>query len=137
MTRPKPTKPTAEMVERDAPLRVVGIDLGTTNSTIAEVHWEPGGPVTLRCVEVEQPTLEGAYTHVLSHVGGVEATAVEGVGERTEDRAHQAVLRLARVQEIAVEERLEHLLENGGGESRARQLQRPVADADLDRDRLL
>jgi len=27
------------------PLRVVGIGLGTTNSTIAEVRWEPGGAV--------------------------------------------------------------------------------------------
>ena len=48
------------------PIRVVGIDLGTTNSTIAEARWEPGGAAPkMRCVEVEQPTLEGTYTHVL------------------------------------------------------------------------
>lgn len=52
--------------DRKKPLRVVGIDLGTTNSTIAEVRWEPSGAVPkVRCVEVEQPTLEGTYTHVL------------------------------------------------------------------------
>jgi hypothetical protein len=48
------------------PVRVVGIDLGTTNSTIAEARWEPACTApTVRCVEVEQSTLEGAYTHVL------------------------------------------------------------------------
>ena len=53
-------------VDRKKPVRVVGIDLGTANSTIAEVRWEPGGAAPkVRCVEVEQPTLEGTYTHVL------------------------------------------------------------------------
>ncbi|MHB1042632.1 MAG: Hsp70 family protein [Eubacteriales bacterium] len=48
-------------------LCVLGIDLGTTNSTIAEVFWEPGNtePVKARCLEVEQFTYEGPYTHVL------------------------------------------------------------------------
>ncbi len=48
-------------------LRVLGIDLGTTNSTIAEARstsLEAGAP-RARCVEVEQPTLQGTYTHVL------------------------------------------------------------------------
>jgi len=50
----------------NSPVRVVGMDLGTTNSTIAEVRWEPGGTTPkVRCVGVEQPTLEGTYTHVL------------------------------------------------------------------------
>ncbi len=42
-----------------APVRFIGIDLGTTNSTIAEIIWEPGGalPVAARCLEVEQETL--------------------------------------------------------------------------------
>jgi hypothetical protein len=31
--------------DREKPLRVVSIDPGTTNSTIAEVRWEPGGAV--------------------------------------------------------------------------------------------
>ena len=48
------------------PVRVVGIDLGTTNSTIAEARWAAGGAAPkVRCVEVEQATLEGTYTHVL------------------------------------------------------------------------
>ena len=39
------------------PLRVVGIDLGTTNSTIAEILWTPGDADApqVRCPEVEQP----------------------------------------------------------------------------------
>ena len=44
------------------PVRVVGIDLGTTNSTIAEARWAAGGAAPkVRCVEVEQATLEGTY----------------------------------------------------------------------------
>lgn len=48
-------------------LRVLGIDLGTTNSTIAEARPGPGdgAPPSVRCIEVEQPTMQGAYTHVL------------------------------------------------------------------------
>jgi molecular chaperone DnaK len=65
MTRSKRGNEPAGPAERDTPLRVVGIDLGTTNSTIAEVRWEPGGAVKVRCVEVDQPTQEGTYTHVL------------------------------------------------------------------------
>ncbi len=49
------------------PIRALGIDLGTTNSTVAEVIWDPADPskTIARCLEVEQPTLEGVYTHVL------------------------------------------------------------------------
>lgn len=49
------------------PIRVLGIDLGTTNSTIAEIKWSPGkhSPVVVRCIEVEQNTLDGQYTHLL------------------------------------------------------------------------
>lgn len=50
-----------------APVRVIGIDLGTTNSTVAEVIWSPesnAAPVA-RCLEVEQPTSTGPYIHVL------------------------------------------------------------------------
>ena len=65
MTPPKRKARPTEGIDRDTPLRVVGIDLGTTNSTIADVRWEPGGPMKVRCVEVDQPTLEGTYTHVL------------------------------------------------------------------------
>ncbi len=49
---------------RKKALHVLGIDLGTTNSTVAEATWD-GGAAGVRCVEVEQPTEAGAYTHVL------------------------------------------------------------------------
>lgn len=48
-------------------VRVMGIDLGTTNSTVAEVSWTRGqiSPPLARCVEIEQSTDTGPYTHVL------------------------------------------------------------------------
>jgi molecular chaperone DnaK (HSP70) len=51
----------------DKPIRALGIDLGTTNSTVAEVCWDPANPEgsQVRCIEVEQKTLEGTYIHVL------------------------------------------------------------------------
>ena len=63
----------------DRPVRVLGIDLGTTNSTMSEIVWEPGAtvPPAPRLIEVDQPTLEGTYTHslvpsvVAIHGGGV------------------------------------------------------------------
>ncbi|MEW6447218.1 MAG: Hsp70 family protein [Bacillota bacterium] len=49
------------------PVRVLGIDLGTTNSAVAEIVWEPGSslPPAARCLEVDQETLEGRHTHPL------------------------------------------------------------------------
>jgi molecular chaperone DnaK len=49
------------------PVRVIGIDLGTTNCTVAEITWDPakGGPPRARCLEIDQETDEGVYTHVL------------------------------------------------------------------------
>ncbi len=46
------------------PVRAVGIDLGTTNSTLAEVVWDPARP-RARCLEVDQETDSGTYTHIL------------------------------------------------------------------------
>lgn len=48
-------------------VRVIGIDLGTTNSTVAEIVCNPreDTPVIARCIEVEQNTLDGQYTNVL------------------------------------------------------------------------
>lgn len=48
--------------------RVLGIDLGTTNSAVAELSWSPSKPdeITLaECLEVAQPTLSGEFTSVL------------------------------------------------------------------------
>ncbi|HEY7300503.1 MAG TPA: Hsp70 family protein [Xanthobacteraceae bacterium] len=48
-------------------VRVLGIDLGTTNSTVAEIVWQPSSPAEplVRCLEVEQETQFGTYTHIL------------------------------------------------------------------------
>lgn len=43
------------------PVRVLGIDLGTTNSTVAEAVWDPstGGAPRARCLAIEQESLAG------------------------------------------------------------------------------
>ena len=48
-------------------LRMLGIDLGTTNSAIADIRWDSNKPndVTLRCLEVDQQTSAGIYTNTL------------------------------------------------------------------------
>jgi molecular chaperone DnaK (HSP70) len=52
-----------------SPVRTLGIDLGTTNSTVAELSWPGNGrPLALedlRCLEIAQPTDVGEYTHIL------------------------------------------------------------------------
>lgn len=49
------------------PVRVIGIDLGTTNSAIAEVLVTPEtlGPPVARCLDVEQETSMGPQLHAL------------------------------------------------------------------------
>jgi len=42
-----------------------GIDLGTTNSTVAEVKWPRNGKPTFICIEIDQPTREGIFTSPL------------------------------------------------------------------------
>jgi len=57
------------------PIRVWGIDLGTTNSTISEIAWSGVGSdaeaVRCRCLEIEQPTRDGMFTGslVVVHAG--------------------------------------------------------------------
>ena len=46
-------------------IRVLGIDLGTTNSTVAEVTLSPNAPPTCRTIEIDQPTREGLFTSPL------------------------------------------------------------------------
>ena len=46
-------------------IRVLGIDLGTTNSTVAESAIGADGNVACRTLELEQPTTEGTYTSPL------------------------------------------------------------------------
>jgi len=49
------------------PVRVLGIDLGTTNSAIAEIVWSRGEerPLRANCIEVRQETETGLYVNVL------------------------------------------------------------------------
>lgn len=58
------TPPGSQPCPPKHPLRVIGIDLGTTNSTIAEIFWQPGdtNAPRVRCLDVEQPSRQGAYT---------------------------------------------------------------------------
>ena len=48
-------------------IRVLGIDLGTTNSAVAEIVWENNehSPINVQCLEVAQHTPDGEYSHVL------------------------------------------------------------------------
>jgi molecular chaperone DnaK (HSP70) len=66
------------LVPRAVPVRVIGIDLGTTNSTVAEIKYDPASPTPfsgVRCLEIDQQTTEGRYTHflvpsVIAHANG-------------------------------------------------------------------
>jgi molecular chaperone DnaK len=55
------------LVQVSDAIRVIGIDLGTTNSTVCEIILEPGQdrPSPPRCLNIDQPTTQGRYTHVL------------------------------------------------------------------------
>ena len=48
-------------------VRVLGIDLGTTNSSVAEIVWDARNKdsITARCLDIKQLTLEGDYFHVM------------------------------------------------------------------------
>ncbi len=46
-------------------IRALGIDLGTTNSTVAEVTFEPGKEAFCKTIEIEQITREGVFTSPL------------------------------------------------------------------------
>ena len=48
-------------------VRVLGIDLGTTNSTVSEAYLDLGStpPYRVECISVKQPTLAGDYFHFL------------------------------------------------------------------------
>jgi molecular chaperone DnaK (HSP70) len=49
--------------QKTEPIRVLGIDLGTTNSTVAEIIYDPADPdaIAVRCLAIEQPT--GSRSH--------------------------------------------------------------------------
>jgi len=54
-----------EKKSKKTEFRCYGIDLGTTNSTVAEVVWQPGGEPSCRILEIEQDTHQGQYTSPL------------------------------------------------------------------------
>jgi len=90
----------------DKPIRALGIDLGTTNSTVAEVSWDPANPEgsQVRCIEVEQKTLDGSYIQVLvpSFVALPDGDLVIGEGARRL-RARAAEFGLVRNQNLFYE----------------------------------
>lgn len=68
------------------PIRVLGIDLGTTNSTVAEIIWNPDDSkqIEARCIEIEQFTYQGTYTNltVPSVVAIYEGKVIVGEGAK-------------------------------------------------------
>ena len=57
----------AQLGKMPQAVRVFGIDLGTTNSTVAEIVWNARDPgsIPVRCLEIDQPTAADVYTHLL------------------------------------------------------------------------
>jgi molecular chaperone DnaK len=57
----------ADIMDVPKPIRVLGIDLGTTNSTVSETIWErdKSSSLDIRCLEIDQETQSGLYTHTL------------------------------------------------------------------------
>jgi molecular chaperone DnaK (HSP70) len=70
----------------DAPCRVLGIDLGTTNSTLAEICFDPDAEneLVVRCLPVEQQTASRSYWSPLvpSLVALYDGQEVVGEGAR-------------------------------------------------------
>lgn len=64
---PLSTSAEIQVPELRRPVRVIGIDLGTTNSAVAEIHVTPEAtdPPVARCLDVEQPTRMGPQFHSL------------------------------------------------------------------------
>ncbi len=55
------------VVKSKKTIRVLGIDLGTTNSTIAEINYDPSAKddISIRCLAVEQPAGSRSHWHPL------------------------------------------------------------------------
>lgn len=83
------------------PLRAIGIDLGTTNSTVAECsidNFKEPIPDT-QCIEVPQETESGLYTHYLVPSAIAILQGKEWIGEgakRLRPRASELGLRLTK-----------------------------------------
>ena len=85
------------------PLRVIGIDLGTTNSAVAEILVPAGGTGVpkARCLDVEQPTRQGPEFHTLvpSVLAFHDGQVYVGAGAK-DLRARIGDLKLARNRNI-------------------------------------
>jgi molecular chaperone DnaK (HSP70)/Tfp pilus assembly protein PilF len=96
----------AEIDSVKTPLRVLGIDLGTTNSTVAEIIWNPGEslPERVHCLEINQPTRDGTYTnHLVPSVVAIHAGKVM-VGEGAKRlRANTAKYKLQQNRDLFCE----------------------------------
>lgn len=57
--------PYPEKKSKKTEFRCYGIDLGTTNSTVAEIVCQPGGKPSCRILEIDQTTQQGQYTSPL------------------------------------------------------------------------
>ena len=92
-----------QIPEPSRPLRVIGIDLGTTNSAVAEilVPAELAGPPEVRCVDIEQPTRQGPQFHAIVPSVLAQHDGQIYVGAGAKDlRARMGDLRLERNRNI-------------------------------------
>ena len=72
--------PASRIARRERPIRVFGVDLGTTNSSIAEIAWDPsrGGRPTVGCLDIPQGANGDTGPLVPSIVSREGDTAVVG-----------------------------------------------------------
>ena len=80
-----------------SPIRVIGIDLGTTNSTVAEIVFDPASKsdISVRCIAVEQPAANRNHWNPLvpSVVAIHDGQEIIGEGARLlRSKGHEAGL---------------------------------------------
>ena len=71
------------LIPKEARVSVLGIDLGTTNSTAARIEWSQadGRPPLAECLELEQNTLDGPYISTLVPSVVAIHQGIEYIGE--------------------------------------------------------
>lgn len=57
------------------PLRVLGIDLGTTKSILTEIKWQPGSPSETRVIQIEQDTPETVFSCLVATLMPLKSSA--------------------------------------------------------------
>ncbi|MDD2367542.1 MAG: Hsp70 family protein [Desulfuromonadaceae bacterium] len=90
-----PAKETLKKIKK--PIRVIGIDLGTTNSTVSEIVYDPASKsdISVRCIAVEQPTGNRSHWNPLvpSIVAIHDGQEIVGEGARLlRSKGHEAGL---------------------------------------------